>query len=176
MIHEEMDAHVIDVITLQTRVRAANTIAMYWLLLNERRYDKLSEYYSDSREPSDFDSRTINGIVLESSHGYRFSRAFRAYSRLHKWYMMKLKQRYYHINHNRDVRTCNLPMRTLYYLVRLTATDGHSYPMIAYIDHDTLPSSLPHDLTVVPEPEPTHSAQQSCTHSASTAAPAAAPV
>ena len=47
--------------------------------------------------------------------------------------------------------------------------------MIAYIDHDTLPSSLPHDLTAVPKPEPTHSAQQSRTHSASTSAPAAAP-
>ena len=86
-----------------------------------------------------------------------------------------MKQRYYHINHNRDVRTYYLPMRTLYYLAPLIATDGHSYPMIAYIDHDTLPSSLPHDLTTVPEPEPTHSAQQSRTHSASTPAPAAAP-
>ena len=70
---EDMDTHVTDVITLQTRVRAANTIAMYWLLLNERRYDKLYEY--DSRTPSDCDSRTMNGLVLEFSHGYRYSRS-----------------------------------------------------------------------------------------------------
>ena len=43
--------------------------------------------------------------------------------------------------------------------------------MIAYIDHDTLPSSLPHDLTAMPEHEPTHSAQQSHTHPAHASAP-----
>mmetsp|Transcript_38268 Transcript_38268/g.86903 ORF Transcript_38268/g.86903 Transcript_38268/m.86903 type:complete len:778 (+) Transcript_38268:1533-3866(+) len=90
MIHEEMDAHVIDVMTLQARVRAANTIAMYWLLLNEDRYETyLENRHSDpvSDPTSESESSTIRNFV-KLYHMAPYSR-HRGSSRAHDWYILK---------------------------------------------------------------------------------------
>ena len=149
--------HADHVIALQARARAANTIAIYWLLMNEERYESMLEDRNGTPyefPPSESESPTIRNLRQHNiSYSYGYAR-HRARSRVHDWYMFR--------EHRHQPRQgCHLPKLTLCYLVRIATCDRRTYPMIAYIDPNTLPSStglyssLHQDPTVTPTTAPT---------------------
>ena len=80
--------HVDHVIALQARARAANTIAIYWLLMNEERYESMLEDRNETPyefPPSESESPTIRNLrrhYISYSHSYA---RHRARSRVHDW-------------------------------------------------------------------------------------------
>ena len=111
---------------LQTRVRAANTIAIYWLQLNERRYQTWYNGLDDLRLSDPQDHRTPTGYTSPTISGLRRNHYDHVYSRARHWYMFR-KRDYYSPKYS--IRYC--------YRVRVKAYNDSYYALIEYIDPDT---------------------------------------
>jgi hypothetical protein len=86
------DHHCSDVMLLQTRIRAANTIAIHWLELNERRYKIWLKETNDDLKYHSYihhTSPTINGLIDDT---YRIQDPWSAQSRNRRWYMYMRKR------------------------------------------------------------------------------------